>query len=123
MLAPHSTQPALAVLQTGVDPEHWALDVHPSTHTKRPGSQIGLATPQSALLRHCTHVLVAGSQRGAVIWQSLLEPHATQPSVTGLHTGVGSAHWESVMHPTHAPTDVWQIGRASGQSESVVQAV
>lgn len=88
-LAPHSTQPALAVLHTGVDPEHWASDVHPSTHTKRPGSQIGLAVPQSALLRHATQVLVAGAQNGSVIGQSVLAPHSTHASVAALHTGVG----------------------------------
>ena len=59
-LTPHSTQPAVAVLQTGVVPEHCASLVHPETQTNRPGSQIGLATPQSPLLRHCTQVLVAG---------------------------------------------------------------
>jgi hypothetical protein len=122
VLAPHSTQPALATLQTGVDPEHWASDVHPSTHTKRPGSQIGLAIPQSALLRHATQVLVAGSQSGSVIGQSVLAPHSTHASVAASQMGVGIEHCESVMQPTHAPTAVWQIGSAFGQSESVVHA-
>ena len=88
-LAPHSARPALAVLHTGVDPEHWASDVHSFDAHEAPRSQIGLAVPQSALLRHATQVLVAGAQNGSVIGQSVLAPHSTHASVVALHTGVG----------------------------------
>jgi|HubBroStandDraft_6_1064221.scaffolds.fasta_scaffold76233_2 hypothetical protein len=56
----HATQPAVVVLQTGVGAAHCVFDVQPATQTKRVGSQTGFATPQSALLRHCTQVLLAG---------------------------------------------------------------
>lgn len=59
-LVAHSTQPAVVALQTGVEPEHWVSFVQPVTHTKRPGAQMGFATPQSPFDRHSTQALLAG---------------------------------------------------------------
>jgi hypothetical protein len=120
-LTAHSTQVALVVLHAGVDPEHCASVVQPATHTKRPGSQMGFAIPQSALLRHCTQTLLAGWQRGSAAGQSAFVPHSTHSCVAGLQTGaVAAEHCDAVMQPTQTPTVVSQI-RPFGQPESSLQ--
>jgi hypothetical protein len=54
-VARHCTQLEDVVSQRGTSPEQVALEVHPGRHWNWPGSQIGLAVPQSELFRHCTH--------------------------------------------------------------------
>jgi hypothetical protein len=59
LFAAHSTQVDTAVSQTGVLPEHCALDVHPGMQVKVRGLQIGFAAPQSELFRHATQLPLA----------------------------------------------------------------
>jgi hypothetical protein len=63
VLTAHATHALCTVSQMGVPPPiimHWAFVVHAwATHWKpMPGSQMGIALPQSLFERHATHLCV-----------------------------------------------------------------
>lgn len=114
----HWTQLDELVSHTGVDvPAHCALEEHPARQEKSCGSQIGIAVPQSAFPRHCTHCPVPAKQRGRFAGQSALTAHCTHSRVAGAHTLLPPLQSAAVVQPTHSPTPelAMQRGALPGQ--------
>jgi hypothetical protein len=110
----HSVHCENIVSQTGVAPEHCAFDVHPGTHVKVRGLQIGRAVPQSALLVQATHAPLAERHRGAVAGQSEFTAQATQLCVVSLQILSAPVQSAALLQPTHAPPGS-QMGAPRGQ--------
>jgi hypothetical protein len=114
----HSESPAqarqvwLVVLQTGVEPPHWALEVQ-GTHVPVPVKHTGVAPEHWAVFvaEHCAHAPLA--------WQAGVDPphspslaQARQVCVAVLQTGVVPPQFASDVQGTHVPADVRQAGVA-----------
>jgi hypothetical protein len=91
--------------------------VQPALHVKSCASQMGMAVPQSALLKQSTHWPSASRQRGWVEGQSLLAAHSTHCCVVGSQMGWPAPQSVWVRHPTQIPAAelMSQIGAFIGQ--------
>jgi hypothetical protein len=130
VLVRHSTQLEVIVSQMGAIAEHPALDVHPARQLKSCGSQMGMAVPQSALLRQFTHWPWPTRQRGWLVGQSEFVSHCTHCDVVGSQIGpiipiwVAAVQSVDVLQPTHDPfwLVVSQMGVTPWQSALLAQA-
>lgn len=114
-----ATHSALSVSQIGSPPEQPAFDVQPGRQRRFPGSQMGVAPPQSALLMHWTHSPVA-RQMGALAAQSVSARQATQLPVRASHKAAGAAQSLFCRHCAHAPVVASHFEVLRGQAVGFV---
>jgi len=143
VVPPQSESPAqprqvfVAVLQTGVAPEHWTFDVHGTqvpvaiSHTgvgpaqvvafvaeQTPQAPLGwqaVAPPHSESPEQPRQLRNAGSQTGVAPLQSEEARHPTQAWDATLHMGVVPPQVALVTHATHWPSETSQAGVAPVQ--------
>lgn len=99
-----------------------SVDLHPR-HTSMPGSQIGVAPPQSVLATQPTHWSVAGLQTCAVVHAPRLAAvhgtHAPARAPVVTHTGLAEGHSALEAHARHTCVVVLHTGVAPAQLASV----
>jgi hypothetical protein len=104
----HCTQTDVAVLHTGVSPEHCAAEVQPVRHLFAFASHTSESDPQSPLDSHSTHTPVAAWHRGWSAGHEVLLAHPTHCRLAWLHVAPTpqSMVAQPGRHPTQRPTVV-----------------